>query len=101
MPTFTRAIVRPPAETFANGLTSGLLGLPDFQKARIQHQAYRHALERAGMRVTQLEESREFPDATFVEDVAIITGSAAIITRPGAKSRQGEVDLIRCARSAG
>jgi dimethylargininase len=97
MPTFTRAIVRPPADTFANGLTSGTLGPPDFKKAREQHQAYREALERAGIRVTQLDESRDFPDATFVEDVAIITGSAAIVTRPGAKSRQGEVDLIRVA----
>jgi dimethylargininase len=95
MPTFTRAIVRPPADTFANGLTSGILGPPDFNKARAQHQAYRQALERAGMRVTELEASRDFPDATFVEDVAIITGSAAMVTRPGAKSRQGEVDLIR------
>lgn len=99
MPTFTRAIVRPPADTFANGLTSGILGPPDYKNARAQHEAYRQALARAGMRLTQLEESRDFPDATFVEDVAVITGSAAILTRPGAKSRQGEVDLIRDALS--
>jgi dimethylargininase len=99
MPTFTRAIVRPPADTFANGITSGALGLPDFKKARAQHQAYRHALERAGLRVTELAESRDFPDATFVEDVAVINGSVAMITRPGAQSRRGEVDLIRDALS--
>lgn len=95
MPTFTRAIVRPPADTFANGITSGHLGSPDLRKAREQHQAYRQALERAGLRVTELEESRDFPDASFVEDVAVIAGSAAMLTRPGAASRQGEVDLIR------
>ena len=95
MPTLTRAIVRPPADTFANGLTSGTLGPPDFKKAREQHKAYRHALERAGLRVTELEESRDFPDATFVEDVAVFTGTAAMLTRPGAQSRRGEVGLIR------
>jgi dimethylargininase len=95
MPTFTRAIVRPPAETFANGLTSSSLGPPDFEKAREQHQSYRQALERAGIRVTALAESREFPDATFVEDVAVLSGSAAMLTRPGAESRRGEIALIR------
>jgi len=99
MPTFTRAIVRPPADTFANGLTSASLGPPDFKKAREQHRAYRQALERAGLRVVELEESREFPDATFVEDVAVLTGSAAMLTRPGAQSRRGEVGLIRDALS--
>jgi dimethylargininase len=92
---FTRAIVRPPADTFANGLTSSNLGPPDVKKAREQHRSYRQALERAGLRVTELEESRSFPDATFVEDVAVLTGSAAMLTRPGAQSRRGEVDLIR------
>lgn len=56
-------------------------------------------MERAGLIVTELEESRDFPDATFVEDVAVITGSAAMVTRPGAQSRRGEVDLIRDALS--
>jgi dimethylargininase len=95
MPTFTRAIVRPPADTFANGLTSSNLGPPDFKKARDQHRSYRRALERAGLLVTELDESRAFPDATFVEDVAVLTGSAAMLTRPGAQSRRGEVGLIR------
>jgi dimethylargininase len=96
---FTRAIVRPPADTFANGLTSSNLGPPDVEKAREQHRSYRQALERAGLRVTELEESRDFPDATFVEDVAVLTGSAAMLTRPGAQSRRGEVDLVRDALS--
>ena len=99
MPTLTRAIVRPPADTFANGLTSGTLGSPAYHRAREQHQAYRHALERAGLHVSVLEESRDFPDATFVEDVAVITGAAAMLTRPGAQGRRGEVELIRDALS--
>ena len=99
MPTFTRAIVRPPADNFADGLTSSNLGPPDVKKAREQHRSYRQALERAGLRVTELEESRTYPDATFVEDVAVLTGSAAMLTRPGALSRRSEVGLIRDALS--
>ena len=38
-----------------------------------------------------LEPCEEYPDSTFVEDVALITPNCAIITRPGAPSRRGEV----------
>ena len=40
------------------------------------------------------------PDSTFVEDTAILTPHAAILTRPGAASREGEVDAIRPVRPA-
>jgi dimethylargininase len=35
-----------------------------------------------------------YPDSTFIEDVALITPSCAIITRPGAHSRRDEVKEI-------
>src|SRR4029453_4616700 len=41
-----------------------------------------------------------YPDATFVEDVAVMTERGAILTRPGAASRRGEVDAIRAAIEA-
>jgi dimethylargininase len=37
----------------------------------------------------------DFPDSTFVEDVAVIAGDTAIITRPGALSRRGETAVIK------
>jgi dimethylargininase len=38
-----------------------------------------------------------FPDSTFVEDAAIVTGRGAILTRPGAPSRAGEVTAVGAA----
>jgi dimethylargininase len=35
-----------------------------------------------------------FPDSTFVEDAAIVTSRGAILTRPGAPSRAGEVAAL-------
>ena len=32
-----------------------------------------------------------YPDGTFVEDTAIVTGRGAVLTRPGALSREGEI----------
>jgi len=49
------------------------------------------------VQVTALPQSPNFPDSTFVEDVAVIARGGAIVTRPGASSRRGEVELIRAA----
>ena len=37
------------------------------------------------------------PDGCFVEDTALVTERGAIVTRPGAPSRRGEVDVIEAA----
>jgi len=88
------AIVRPPSSSFASGLTSVDLGQPDLELAQDQHRAYCNALEECGLSITVLEAEDRFPDSTFVEDTAVLTSHGAIITRPGAASRRGEIDHI-------
>ena len=51
---FRRAIVRPPAANFADGLTTVDLGAPDVARALAQHEAYCRALERCGLALTRL-----------------------------------------------
>ena len=94
---FSKAIVRTPARSFINGLRSGNLGSPDYEKALDQHAAYVDAIEQCGLEVTVLDADERFPDSTFVEDTAILTRSAAIIARPGAASRMGETPEIKTA----
>lgn len=91
---FTRAIVRPPAATFAAGITTSGLGAPDLALALEQHEAYCAALEQLGLSLLELPPDPAFPDSPFVEDAAIVTGSSAILTRPGAPSRAGEVTSL-------
>ena len=92
---FTRAITRLPGENLFKGLTTAGLGPPDLEIALLQHQAYRNVLSDCGLDVKLLPEDLDHPDSTFVEDTAILTPECAIITRPGAASRSGEVDAIR------
>lgn len=90
----TRAIVRPPSPNFSDGLTRADLGAPVYELARKQHAAYCAALEQCGLTVTCLEADPAHPDSTFVEDTAVLTDRGAMLTRPGARSRRGEVQTI-------
>ncbi len=92
---FTWAIVQPPSDSFAAGLTTSSLGTPDLARARAQHADYCQALQEHGVTVLSLPDSAAYPDSTFVEDTAIVTRHGAIIARPGAPSRAGEVTAIR------
>ncbi len=113
---FTNAIVRPPCARFAEGLTTINADAPNYARALKQHAAYCEALEQCGLKLKRLEADERYPDSTFVEDAAVIVrglpnhptpaglpgrgplGQAsvccAILTRPGAPSRLGEVNSI-------
>ncbi len=69
----------------------------DVELARRQHAAYEQALRDAGCEVRQLEELSDFPDSVFVEDTVIALDDVAVLTRPGAVSRRGEIDSMALA----
>jgi len=95
--TFTKAIIRFPASNFADGLTTVDLGQPIFATALQQHAAYCATLRDCGLTLTELEADARYPDSTFVEDTAILTKDLAVLTHPGAPSREGEVRTIKAA----
>jgi len=92
---FKKAIVRRPGKSMVKGISSAGLGLPDYELALRQHANYIEALKRCGLDVTVLPADEDFPDSTFVEDVALLTKECAIITNPGADSRRGEILAIK------
>lgn len=92
---FTNAIVRKPCREMVNGLTTAELGKPDYFKALEQHSRYVDILKECGLEVLVLDSDSEFPDSTFIEDVAICTSKCAVITNPGASSRNGEKQGIK------
>jgi len=92
---FTKAIVRVPGSNFDAGLTTVDFGRPLFELVLKQHRIYCEALVECGLTLTTLDPDLRFPDSTFVEDTAILAAHGAVLTRPGAESRAGEVDAIR------
>lgn len=92
---FKHAIVRLPGINFAQGLTSVQLGVPQYDKVLQQHARYCEALRECGLTLTTLDADVDHPDSTFVEDTAVLTPRSAVLTRPGARSREREVTAMR------
>jgi dimethylargininase len=91
---FTTAITRRPAATITAGLRAEDIGNPDLDGMLAAHAAYVAALRSTGAEVIELEPLEAFPDAQFVEDTTLCLPQGAILMRPGAPSRQGEVAAI-------
>ncbi len=66
----------------------------DVERARQQHAQYESALKHLGLAVLSLPEEPALADSVFVEDTALVLDECAVITRPGADSRQAETESI-------
>jgi dimethylargininase len=69
----------------------------DFARAVRQHHEYEQIITALGCTIQRLQPLPDHPDSVFVEDTAIVLPKVAIITRPGAASRRGEVDSVAAA----
>jgi len=88
---FKNVIVKRPCPSMVDGITSASLGKPNYELALKQHDNYIEALKKCGVEVTVMEADNAFPDSCFVEDTAVLTKNVAIISNPGAKSRNAEI----------
>jgi len=89
------AITRPVPKSINRCELTHLSRAPiDFARATAQHEAYERALAGLGCTIQHLPALDEMPDSVFVEDAAVVLPEVAIITRPGAKSRRGEVESV-------
>jgi len=90
---FSQAITRIPPVSMAQGITTQAEPV-DVELARYQHQLYIETLQELGISVTKLDPEEAYPDSHFVEDAAIIHQNKAVMTRPGAEARRGEVACL-------
>ncbi len=91
---FFTAITRKPSKSVISGLRAEDRGKPDFSKMCIDHASYVAALRETGAKVLELPALQAFPDSVFVEDAALCLKDCAVLMRPGAPSRLGEVAEI-------
>ncbi len=85
-------LVRRPSPRLADGEVTYIERSPvDVGLAERQWHGYVDAFRSAGWDVIELEPLADHPDGVFVEDVVVMYGNLAIVTRPGTPSRIGEV----------
>lgn len=66
----------------------------DVSLAAHQHRAYEAALQKAGARIERLPDVADLPDATFVEDTAVVLDEVAIMASMAAASRRREIETV-------
>ena len=96
---FSSAITRRPATSAVDGLRAQNTGAVNIKVMARQHCDYQEALRQAGAEVTEFPALQEFPDAQFVEDTALCLPGLAVMMRPRAEIRRGEVVPMRNALS--
>ncbi len=94
---FTHALCRAPAPSAVHGIRADGGPDPDFAGLAAEHETYVATLRDLGLTVDVLPPLGDFPDALFTEDVALTFPQGAILLRPGAPTRAGEVAHIRAA----
>ncbi|XP_072129376.1 N(G),N(G)-dimethylarginine dimethylaminohydrolase 1 isoform X2 [Mobula birostris] len=95
---YSHAVVRGISDSLAGGaLRMSHEGKPvDAARARQQHEHYVRTLgSRLGLKVLELPADEQLPDCVFVEDTAVVCGDTALLSRPGALSRRGEVESTK------
>jgi dimethylargininase len=89
------ALTRPVPDSLAScQLTHQARVAMDLDLARTQHAEYERALESLGCEIRRLPPADDYPDSVFIEDTAVVLDELAVITRPGATSRRGEIGAV-------
>lgn len=96
---FTHAVVRGIPETFgkavADGRENGEVSV-DLAKAQRQFGCLTGALrQKVGLQLIEIPPDPELPESWRIEDVAVIQGGTALITRPFKQQRRSEVTRER------
>jgi dimethylargininase len=93
-----KALVRAPSPRLAEGLLTHIERRSvDYDLARRQWDAYVAALESVGWQPVEVDPAPDHPDSVFVEDAVVVHGRRAMVARPGALERRGEVAGVAAA----
>ncbi|MDR3080286.1 MAG: N(G),N(G)-dimethylarginine dimethylaminohydrolase [Streptomyces sp.] len=87
-----KALIRRPGPRLAEGLVTHIeREKVDIDLALEQWEAHAEALRAHGWETIEVDPADDCPDSVFVEDAVVMYRNVALLTRPGAASRRGEI----------
>ena len=90
-----RALTRPVPDSLADCTVTHIgRSAIDVGRARAQHAEYEQVLAQHGWDVERVPAAMDLADSVFVEDTAAVFDEIAVVTRPGAPSRERETDGV-------
>ncbi|MBN3297007.1 N(G),N(G)-dimethylarginine dimethylaminohydrolase 2 [Amia ocellicauda] len=102
---FTHAVIRGIPESFGKGAAgeaeggssdSGPQAEVDLSKAQRQYGVLAGALrQKLGLQLIEIPPDPQLPQSWRIEDMAVIQGDTALLTRPSAAHRHGEAEALR------
>ncbi|XP_051991520.1 N(G),N(G)-dimethylarginine dimethylaminohydrolase 2 isoform X2 [Xyrauchen texanus] len=93
---FTHAVVRGIPESFGRLAEGGDGAQTDLAKAQRQMGVLTGALrQKVGLQLIEIPADPELPESWRIEDIALIHGDTALITRPFKQQRRAEVEAVR------
>ena len=97
----SRLLVRRPSPRLAEGELTHIERVPvDAELALEQWRRYVDVYRSLGWEIVEVDPADEHADGVFIEDAVVMFGDVAVITRPGADSRRGEIETAREAIAA-
>jgi dimethylargininase len=85
------ALTHAPSPNLDRGLRTHVARVAiDFDLALRQHAGYCDTLRALGVEVHTLDVNRDWPDAPFIEDTAVVLDEIAVLLSMGAEERRGE-----------
>ncbi|QYH35438.1 dimethylargininase [Salinibacterium sp. M195] len=95
-PTQLIALVRAPSSQLGEGELTHLDRVPvDAELADSQWEGYVAALRANGFETIEVPAADELADSVFIEDTVVVFGEVAVLTSPGAESREAEIEAVR------
>uniref|UniRef100_A0A8C1S3A6 Dimethylarginine dimethylaminohydrolase 2 n=1 Tax=Cyprinus carpio TaxID=7962 RepID=A0A8C1S3A6_CYPCA len=93
---FTHAVVRGIPESFGKSAEGGEGLQTDLAKAQRQMGVLTGALrQKVGLQLIEIPAASELPESWRIEDVAVIQGDTALVTRPLKQQRRAEAEAVR------